>query len=102
MATEFQITVWEKLKEIPKGRVVTYGELAKALGRPRASRAVGSACGANPNLVKVPCHRVVASTGLVGHYAGGKKAKIDLLQKEGIEIQKEKIQDFAQVKFYWK
>ena len=102
MATKFQITVWGKLKDIPKGRVVTYGELARAVGKPKASRAVGSACGANSNLVVVPCHRVVTSNGLVGHYARGKEEKIKLLQKEGVKIEDEKIQNFKQTLFYWK
>jgi len=102
MATEFQKQIWEKLEEIPKGKVVTYGELARAVRKPRASRAVGSACGANPRLVTVPCHRVVASTGQVGHYAAGKDKKIQLLKKEGLVIKNESIQNFEQAKFYWK
>jgi len=102
MATEFQKQIWDKLSEIPRGCVVTYAELARAVGRPRASRAVGSACGANPNLIRVPCHRVVASSGQVGYYASGKEAKIALLQKEGITIEKDRVQDFDTVRFTWK
>jgi len=88
MATEFQQLVWDALKKIPKGKVVTYGELARAVGRPSAVRAVGTACGKNPRLVTVPCHRVVTSAGYVGQYAGGQKKKIALLQKEGVEVHK--------------
>ncbi len=101
MATQFQEMVWQKLTEIPVGSVVTYGELARAVGKPRAARAVGSACGANPNLVAVPCHRVVATNGQVGHYAGGTDAKIQLLRKEGIQIQDKKIINFETVQFHW-
>ena len=60
---EFNKKVWAALKLIPRGRVTTYKELAKYLGKPKAARAVGNACGANPDAPRVPCHRVVRSDG---------------------------------------
>ena len=94
MTTNFQLRVWRALAEIPRGRVTTYGEIARHLGAPRAARAVGSACGANPHLVKVPCHRVVNADGTVGQYAGGAKTKVDLLRKEGVKIHAGKVANF--------
>lgn len=91
MATELQKQVWNKLREIPKGKVTTYGLLAAAIGKPRAVRAVASAVGKNPDLIKVPCHRVVRSDGEVGKYASGQKKKIELLKKEGVVIVNKKI-----------
>ena len=65
---EFNKKVWAALKLIPRGRVTTYKELAKYLGKPKAARAVGNACGANPDAPRVPCHRVVRSDGRLGGY----------------------------------
>jgi len=80
--TPFQRSVWNALLEIPYGRVISYGELARRLGKPRAVRAVGAANGANKICVIVPCHRVVgADGGLVG-YGGGLSAKRELLALE--------------------
>jgi len=89
MPTELQIKVWEKLKDIPKGKVTTYKYLAKAL-KSRAVRAVASAVGKNPNAPDVPCHRVVLSSGKIGNYTHplGVKRKIELLKAEGINIDK--------------
>lgn len=78
------------LERIPKGRVTTYKLLAQALGT-RAYRAVGNAMGRNPNLVSVPCHRVVKSDGSVGGYAQGTGKKIEMLRSEGIEIEKGRV-----------
>ena len=61
--TNFQIKVWEALLRIPAGRLVSYGDLARAVGRPRASRAVGQAVGANPIAVLIPCHRAIRASG---------------------------------------
>jgi len=91
MATELQKQVWQKLKEIPQGKVTTYALLASAVGEPRAVRAVASAVGKNPDLIFVPCHRVVRSNGEVGKYASGQKKKIELLKGEGVDVQEEKI-----------
>ena len=87
MATELQLQVWEKLKEIPKGKVTTYGLLAKAIGKPKAVRAVATAVGKNPDLITVPCHRVIRSDGSVGKYVNGQEEKIQILKKEGVVIQ---------------
>jgi len=88
MATEFEKAVWSKLKEIPKGKVSTYKEIAKAINKSRAVRAVATAIGKNPNAPKVPCHRVVLSSGKVGEYTHklGVKQKIKLLKSEGVEV----------------
>lgn len=92
--TDFNKKVWQALKLIPRGRVTTYKELAKYLGKPKAARAVGNACGKNLNAPKVPCHRVVKSDGSLGGYSGGVKRKIYLLKKEGVEILKGKVKNF--------
>ena len=81
--TDFQRRVWELLREIPFGETVTYGDLARRLGNPRAARAVGMACNRNPIAIVVPCHRVVGSTGSLTGYAGGLDAKAFLLKLEG-------------------
>ena len=82
--TEFQISVWRQLLQIPLGQVRSYIELAGRLGKPGASRAVGSACGANPIPVIVPCHRVLAALGRIGGFSGGPGWKQRLLKIEGI------------------
>ena len=81
--TAFQRRVWEELRRIPIGETRTYGEVAAAIGEPGASRAVGSACGANPVPVVVPCHRVVPASGGVGNYGLGPARKRTLLEREG-------------------
>ena len=99
MLTDFQIKVLEKVNKIPKGKVATYSSLAKAVGKPKACRAVGTAVGKNPNLIKTPCHRVVRSDGIIGQYSGkgGVNGKIKLLKLEGIEIKKGKLVDLNKV-----
>ncbi|MDC0215679.1 MGMT family protein [Candidatus Pelagibacter sp.] len=86
--TDFQLKVWNYLKRIPKGKVKTYLEVAKAIGKPKAFRAVANAVGKNPYPPKIPCHRVIRSDGTIGGYSGkgGKKTKQKLLKKEGISI----------------
>jgi AraC family transcriptional regulator, regulatory protein of adaptative response / methylated-DNA-[protein]-cysteine methyltransferase len=81
--TAFQRRVWEELQRIPLGETRTYGEIAAAIDAPRASRAVGSACGANPVPVVVPCHRVLPATGGIGNYGLGPRRKQQLLEHEG-------------------
>ena len=83
--TPFQQAVWSKMAQIPYGKVVTYGQLAKAVGQPTAVRAVANAVGENPFLVIWPCHRVVAANGL-GGFSAGVDAKRALLTLEGVEI----------------
>lgn len=81
--TAFQQRVWEELRRIPCGETRSYGELAAALGNPKASRAVGGANGANNVAVLIPCHRVIAADGSLGGYAYGTAIKAELLRREG-------------------
>jgi methylated-DNA-[protein]-cysteine S-methyltransferase len=79
--TPFQCAVWEQLRKIPYGETISYGELARRVGNPQASRAVGAANGANPIPIVIPCHRVIGSTGKLIGFGGGlpiKKALLDL------------------------
>ena len=92
--------VYDLLLGIPAGKVSTYGDLAKALGNPSASREIGRILGRNPNPITVPCHRVVMSDGKVGGYAHGSDKKIKLLQEEGISFTGKIISDFKKVRVY--
>jgi len=80
--TTFQQTVWKQLTAIPYGKTWSYGEVAAAIGRPTASRAVGHANGCNPVSIIVPCHRVIGSTGKLVGYGGGLDRKRALLALE--------------------
>jgi O-6-methylguanine DNA methyltransferase len=80
--TPFQLAVWEALRAIPYGETRSYADVARAIGRPAAVRAVGAANGANPVAIVVPCHRVIASGGGLGGYGGGKGLKARLLAME--------------------
>jgi len=82
--TTFQVEVWEELYRIPYGETRTYAEIAHAIGRPAAVRAVGAANGANPVAIIVPCHRVIGSNGTLTGYGGGLPTKAWLLSLEGI------------------
>lgn len=82
LGTPFQAEVWSALQQVPYGATVTYGELAQAVGRPTAVRAVGAANGRNPWCLVVPCHRVVGADGSLTGYAGGLPAKQFLLDLE--------------------
>ena len=86
--TKFQLKVWGYLTKIPRGSVKTYAQVAKAIGKPLAVRAVANAIGKNPYPPKIPCHRVIRSDGLLGGYSGkgGIKKKRFLLKKEGIRL----------------
>ena len=83
--TKFQISVWQEIKKIPKGQTKTYKDIALALKKPKSSRAVANACGKNPLLVEIPCHRVIRSDGKLGGYSGkgGINQKRKLLKEEG-------------------
>lgn len=81
-ASAFQRRVWEELRQIPYGETRTYAQVAAAIGSPRAARAVGQACGANPVSIVIPCHRVVASGGKLGGYGWGPERKRWLLAHE--------------------
>jgi len=85
--------VYEKLLQVPKGKVTTYSELAKAVGLKNGQRAIGRIMNKNPFPVIVPCHRVILSTGKIGGYAWGEKIKTNMLSKEGVKIKKGKILD---------
>jgi len=80
--SEFQRAVWVAIAEIPYGQTLTYGELAARLGKPRTSRGVGGACGANPIPLIIPCHRVLAANGRLGGFGGGPELKRWLLELE--------------------
>lgn len=80
--TEFQKSVWKTLQEIPYGETRTYGEIAKSIGKPKASRAVGLANNRNPLAILVPCHRVIGANGKLTGYGGGVEAKAFLLALE--------------------
>ena len=86
--TKFQLKVWNYLKKIPRGKIKTYSEVAKAIGKPLATRAVANAIGKNPFAPQIPCHRVIRSDGSLGGYSckGGIKTKRLLLKKEGITL----------------
>jgi methylated-DNA-[protein]-cysteine S-methyltransferase len=83
--TDFQRQVWEALDQIPYGVTVSYAEIARRIGRPKAVRAVGAANGANPWPIVRPCHRVIGSNGTLTGYAGGLAFKRGLLAFEGFE-----------------
>ncbi len=95
--TDFELQVLAKASLIPRGRLTTYAFLAQAVNRPTAVRAVANALSKNPWLIKIPCHRVVASSGQVGGYAGGVNKKIRLLKKEGIDIAGQTIKNFEKI-----
>jgi methylated-DNA-[protein]-cysteine S-methyltransferase len=81
--TEFQRSVWDALRSIPPGETASYREIAEAIGRPDATRAVGNAVGSNPVAIVVPCHRVIRTSGGLGGFGGGLDRKRWLLAHEG-------------------
>lgn len=85
--------IYKKLLEVPKGKITTYGDLAKAVGMKNGQRAVGKIMNKNPFPVIIPCHRVVKSDGKVGGYAYGEEIKSSMLTREGIQIKNGKILD---------
>ena len=95
---EFDEKVWALLKSIPRGKVASYKEIAKALNT-KAYRAVGNACGRNPYAPIVPCHRVVNSSGSLGGFSGDINHKIKLLEKEGVNVKNNRIVDFDKILF---
>ena len=80
--TPFQQSVWSRLREIPYGETISYGEIARRIGNPKASRAVGLANGRNPVAIIVPCHRVIGANGSLTGYGGGLERKTWLLEHE--------------------
>lgn len=85
--TAFQAKVWQALRSIPPGTVMSYGELARQLGNPAAVRAVGTTNGLNPISIVLPCHRVIGANGSLTGYAGGIERKRWLLRHEGIDLE---------------
>jgi methylated-DNA-[protein]-cysteine S-methyltransferase len=87
--TPFQLAVWKAIANVPFGKTVSYGEIAAAIGKPQAARAVGAAVGANPTPLLVGCHRVLGSNGALTGYSGGQgiKTKKLLLDHEGISYE---------------
>lgn len=86
MNQSFNEKCYSILKKVPPGKVVTYGDLAKAVGSPKAARAVGNAMNKNPYAPEVPCHRVVGSNGSMTGFADGIPKKIKMLKEEGVEV----------------
>ena len=98
--TRFERNVLLRLKKIPRGRVTTYVAIARSLGRPQAARAVGNALNKNPQLVDVPCHRVVLASGKLGGYREGLEKKKTLLEYEGVVIDAgNRLKDFKKIAF---
>jgi methylated-DNA-[protein]-cysteine S-methyltransferase len=87
--TPFQLAVWKAIAKVPFGKTISYGEIAAAIGKPQAARAVGAAVGANPTPLLVGCHRVLGSNGSLTGYSGGQgiKTKKLLLDHEGIDYE---------------
>ncbi len=86
VGTPFQQRVWSELRALRVGETVTYAELSRRAGCPRAVRAVAQACGANPIAVLIPCHRVIAASGALSGYRWGVERKAALLEREGVDL----------------
>jgi methylated-DNA-[protein]-cysteine S-methyltransferase len=84
--SEFQQSVWKALSSIPYGKTLSYQEVARKIGKPKATRAVGGACGANPIPVFIPCHRVLAAHSRIGGFSAGLEWKKVLLGVEGLQL----------------
>jgi methylated-DNA-[protein]-cysteine S-methyltransferase len=84
--TAFQRSVWRCLEQIPYGVTISYSDLAKRAGKPKASRAAGQANGKNPLPIVIPCHRVIAADGTLGGFGGGLPTKVTLLRLEGLDF----------------
>ncbi|MFH1522641.1 MAG: MGMT family protein [Patescibacteria group bacterium] len=95
--TIFSCNVYKKAKKIPRGKITTYKEIARAIGGPKTARAVGNAMHRNPYAPIVPCHRVVKSNGCIGGFASGVKKKIKMLADEGITVKGGRVVDFEKV-----
>jgi methylated-DNA-[protein]-cysteine S-methyltransferase len=93
------IEVYRKLLKVKKGKITTYGDLAKAVGLKNGQRTIGMIMKNNPFPIIIPCHRVVKFNGEIGGYAYGKKIKSNILSKEGITIRDGKIIDFDKKKY---
>ncbi|MBI2077666.1 MAG: MGMT family protein [Euryarchaeota archaeon] len=101
-ARSFRDRCYDVIRSIPKGRVMTYGDVAFAIGKPGAARAVGTAMRLNPDAPRTPCHRVVPSTGVLGEYSGprGPVRKKELLRREGVSVRSNgRIANFEEVRW---
>ncbi len=90
--------VYECLRRVPRGRVISHQDLAKAVGSPGAARAVGNALKANPDVPGTPCHRVVCSDGTIGGYQKGLNKKVALLRADGVKVEHKKNINFYKIK----
>jgi len=88
--------VYVLLSKIPSGKVSTYGDIARALGHPKAARAIGRIIANNPNPISIPCHRVVKSNGEIGGFAYGEQMKREILEEEGIKFQDRIVENFEE------
>ncbi len=88
--------VYVLLSKIPSGKVSTYGDIARAIGHPKAARAIGRIIANNPNPISIPCHRVVKSNGEIGGFAYGEQMKREILEKEGIKFQDRIVENFQE------
>jgi methylated-DNA-[protein]-cysteine S-methyltransferase len=88
--------VYALLSKIPAGKVSTYADIARAVGHPKAARAIGRIIANNPNPIMVPCHRVVKSSGKIGGFAFGENMKRELLENEGIRFHNRFVENFEE------
>ena len=88
--------VYILLSKIPSGKVSTYGDIARALGHPKAPRVIARIIANNPNPISIPCHRVVKSNGEIGGFAYGEQRKREILEKEGIKFQNRIVENFEE------
>jgi methylated-DNA-[protein]-cysteine S-methyltransferase len=100
LSKTFDQRCYDLLLQIPKGKVTTYREIAHAL-ETKAYKAVGQAMNRNPNLVEVPCHRVVKSNGEVGGYATGSCRKLELLRREGVDVSEDGQVDLSKYLYFF-
>ena len=96
IGTPFQVSVWQHLLHIGHGQHQSYGDVARALGRPKGFRAVGMAVGRNPLSIIVPCHRVMGQDGWLTGYSGGLHRKVALLQHEGVVLDGQRVRGQSQ------
>ena len=98
--SEFDRRVLEKVAQIPRGKVAAYGEVARAIGKKKAARAVGNALAKNPYPIVIPCHRIVKADFSPGGYSGGADKKKKLLEKEGVKFIGKTVRHEHIFKFY--
>ena len=96
---KLDIAVYEKLLQVPKGKITTYGDLARSVGLENGQCAIGQIMNRNKFPGIIPCHRVIMSDGKIGGYAYGKKIKANMLRKEGLEVNGQKIINFEEKRY---